>query len=148
MIGKSVYALTKDQSGTLFAATDQGVFQITPGPIKPFSIKATVSGTAAKPTLSAQINADSEDASLSGNLYVAAANDRYAFMLGPKGWTAFDPLSPAAYAPVTLGSHTIPILDGKLDVSAYKGMKIFAGYGRSPADLIQNQKYKQIYTVQ
>ncbi|MDK2124155.1 beta propeller repeat protein [Parachitinimonas caeni] len=148
LTGKTVYSLTKNESGTLFAATDQGVFQIAPSPLKPFSIEATVGGSASKPTLTAQVSADSEDASQSGNLYVAAANDRYAFMLGPKGWTAFDPLNPAAYAPVTLGSHTIPILDGKLDVSAYKGMKIYAGYGRSPADLIQNQKYKHIYTVQ
>ncbi len=146
----AIRRLVSDKKGNLFAGTENGVFQIRPSKrtTTPFTAQAKASGPTTSPTLAAELTVDSDDAGQPGYLYIGAALGANLYMLSPTGWLPFDPLNPVAYSAVTLGTHSVPVLDGKLNLTPYKGMTLFAGYGRNAADLITHQKYKPIYTVQ
>lgn len=121
-------------------------------PLLPWSISSTSGGTAQKPVVSATVNVAQADVGKTGNLYVAAIlKDGSSLYLNSAGaWVTGGTTAPAFAPNVILGSHTLKILDGSLDVTALKlsGTVIYAGYGLTQYDLITNSKYKSVYIVQ
>ena len=100
--------------------------------------------------LSATIQVSSADIGRTGNLYIAALlPDNQLFELTPSGWISFDGSTVLPFVSnIALGTQAVAILNGSMDVSAFIGTSIFAGYGMNSADLLNNHKYALIYTIQ
>ncbi|MDK2124156.1 hypothetical protein [Parachitinimonas caeni] len=150
----NVNSLLIDKKGTLYALSSSkinfthNIYSNHSANNAEFEIKSAVDGTGTNPVLAANIKVGERDEGMPGFLYIVASYGSELIQLSAAGWIPLKGNELIPYMSVTLGSHALSLLNGDLDVSAYKGMKIYAGYGRSPADLIQNQKYKHIYTVQ
>jgi hypothetical protein len=112
------------------------------------SIQPTIAGSASSLTLSASITVASADKGKAGSLYVAALwpTNGQVYSLTANGWQAVPGLALQPYSSVTLGSHTVAITS-QLNVSALKGLRIYAGYGTDLNDLITGSKYALLYTV-
>ena len=99
-------------------------------------------------TLSATVTIAAGDVGKAGSFYVAAlyndswyANNGSAWALWPGGaLPAFSTSS--AFA----SSHALPILQNA-NVVGLKGVQIYAGYGTSLDDMLNNTKYGLVYNV-
>lgn len=146
-----VNALAVDPNNTIYAGTiGGGVFQYTPSAVAapPFSISAAASGGNTALKLIATIKVADADISKTGNLYVVAYLPNGAiYAMSNIGWVPINLSAIQAAATLTLGTHVLTVLDGKVDVSALKGTVFFAGYGVDTNDLLVNKKYAPIYTI-
>jgi hypothetical protein len=110
----------------------------------------TVNGTASNLNLAVTINASTIDVGLDGNLFVAAflpSGEIYLLGSNTNQWVKYLGSDIQSYGRVILGTHTIQVANGTLDVSSLIGTKIVAGYGLDRSDLINNVKYLEVYTV-
>lgn len=114
----------------------------------PYTITGTTSGTIANRSLVANITVDPADQGKSGNIYILAALPYGMGVLAltqSAGWQQIvSPSQTPAYATVTLGTHTIPVLDGKVDLSSVPGIRFFAIYTLAQQDLLKDGKGQQI----
>jgi hypothetical protein len=113
------------------------------------AISASASGTLQNLALSVNLQVDAATTGTLGNLYVVAyvpaANAYYA--LTPTGWSPLaTDIQPYAQG-VVLGTHSIPVLTGDLDLRGLGGALIYVGYGTSTNDLLNNKKYGLAYTL-
>ncbi len=117
---------------------------------------AGVSGAITAQTLTAAINVPSTDMGKAGQLYVAAIVGGQLFLLDPsRGWVAFAAGQPLpVFASVTLGQHSLPIVGSPSNLTPYKGLDIYVGYGvgGSPTEadnsLFAAKTFAKVYTVQ
>lgn len=135
-------------NGSVYATTlAGGIFQYTP-PAMPFSLSASASGGNAALKLSAQLTVAPADVGRSGNLYVVAVlANGMVYQLSSQGWLAFSQMPLVPYATTTLGSHTLNVLSGTIDVSSLKGAVLYAGYGSDADDMLSNKKYAAFYVI-
>ncbi|MDK2126676.1 hypothetical protein [Parachitinimonas caeni] len=143
--------MAADAKGNVYVATDNGVYQITsrnPQAAKSFTVKTEVENPVSTPKVTANLAINAADVGKPGYLYVGAVVGGNAYLKGPSGWAPLNAASPLAYSAVTLGTHSIPVLDGTLNIAPYKGAQLFVGYGLSADDMMLNQRYQPIYTVQ
>lgn len=114
----------------------------------PYTITGTTSGTIVNRSLTANITVDPADLGKSGNLYILAAlpyGMGVLALIQNKGWQQVTSASQIpVYATVTLGTHTIPVLDGKVDLSSLPGIRFFAVYTLAQQDLLKDGKGQQI----
>jgi hypothetical protein len=114
----------------------------------PYIVTGTTSGTIANRSLVANITVDPADLGKSGNLYILAALPYGMGVLAltqSKGWQQItSPSQIPVYAAVTLGNHTVPVLDGKVDLSSVPGIRFFAIYTLAQQDLFKDGKGEQI----
>lgn len=141
--------LTLRQGGSRLSDSG-GVLQYPQTGGTPFQISGTASGGNTALKLSATIRVASTDVGKSGNLYIAAVlpGNKIFLLTGTGGWVSYAGGGVQPHSRVTLGTHTVNILDGTIDISGVKGAVLLAGYGVDQSDLLGGQKYSVIYTVQ
>lgn len=112
-----------------------------------FSFLGVASGGSAALNLTAHVVVAGADIGKSGQLFVAAALPTgQIYVLTASGWAQFTgTLTP--YASAALGSHSIPILNGSVDVSSLAGTQMVAGYGTDATDMLNNQKFSYVYKI-
>lgn len=96
----------------------------------------------------ASIQVAAADTGRTGGLYVAAIVPEAGFFaLSPQGWVRVEGLNiPTVADAIPLGSHMVPVL-AAADVSALRGTQVFAGYGVSLGDMLDNGKFGLIYAI-
>lgn len=141
--------ITVSDDGTVYVATpDNGIHQYTP-PLPSAAITARATANNSALQLTANVTVASVDVGQPGNLYLAVyLADGSLYQLTSLGWRAYQPPDLVPYLSTRLGKHTISLLDGSLDVSAFKGASFYAGYGSDTADMLKRGNYAQIYTIQ
>lgn len=153
-LGWTVMALTTDTRGNLNIGTaGGGVFQTN---VEAFTISGTSSGTSSTLiNLTADISVAYNDLGKSGYLFVHAKHPTLGeFLLGPNGWVSTNVSATSlenliAHSTVTLGTHSITVMSiTPFDLVVLKGTVISAGYGTSAADVLNQQTYDVIYTIQ
>ncbi|WP_284618171.1 hypothetical protein [Aquabacterium humicola] len=112
-----------------------------------FSAWAEASGPRHRTTLALHLQAGTADVGRSGQLYVAALlPDGRWLGFTAAGWVPVTGAAFPAYQQVTLGTHTVALLQ-LADLRAYDGTQLFAGYGSSVDDLLARQAYARVHTV-
>uniref|UniRef100_UPI0035B1F318 hypothetical protein n=1 Tax=Chitinimonas sp. TaxID=1934313 RepID=UPI0035B1F318 len=119
-----------------------------------FTTSLKPSGVLTKQTLTASLTPSSGDLGQSGCMFFGALVGGTTFYLvDSTGWAPLNPASPIAYRISPLASTQARLVD-KLDLSGLIGTPIYAGYGRGMTtsacftDMMQNQRYKQVYIIQ
>lgn len=112
-----------------------------------FSAWADAQGPRHLTSLSLSLQAGTEDLGQAGEVFVAAAlPDGRLFALTGSGWQAVSQGAVPAYQAVTLGRHTLNVLQ-QADLTSLAGTQVYAGYGRNLADMLARQAYSRVYTV-
>lgn len=83
------------------------------------------------------------------NYYVCAIPNSTIYCLDSQGnWQPWSDTPVAAMTTVAKTEYTsVPVLSSRTDVSRYFGTTIYAGYGTDIADVMNNQRYKKIFTI-
>lgn len=116
----------------------------------PASYTASAAGSLKARTLSVTIQSATAQAGQTTNLYLLAfiPSLQWYFFLTPSGWQQVTSIVAAPpYSSVTLGSHTIKVLDGSFDVTSLIGTQIYAGYGSSLTHMATSGTYGLAYTI-
>ncbi|MFC4160947.1 outer membrane protein assembly factor BamB family protein [Chitinimonas lacunae] len=126
-------------------------FDITAGsvvtPNNPFNATAQVSGTANNLTLSVLVSPSSAAANKMGRIYIATEYQGAWSAYNGQSWVPWN--GTQALASVFTGQllpKTIPVFRGN-DLSATRGMNVYAGMGVSFEDMLARGDYKLVYTV-
>lgn len=84
------------------------------------------------------------------NYYVCAVSDSTIYCLDSQGnWQPWSDTPVVAMTAVARTEYTsVPVLNSRTDVSRYLGTTIYAGYGTDISDVMNNQRYKKVYTIQ
>ncbi len=109
------------------------------------TISSQISGPLSARALTANITVAPADQGKTGQLFIIAVLPNHRDLLTltkDHGWQAATlvPLKLLPYETTTLGSHSIPVLDGKSDLTAAAGVRIYAGYGSNVQDMLANDK--------
>ena len=114
-------------------------------------ITGTSGGGLSNHTLVAEISAAQDDLGKAGQLYILTIlpNANGVLALSPsKGWQFVTSTTQIpAYASVTLAKHSIPVLDGSVDLAAVPGIRFFAAYALAGKDLLTTGKITEIDQV-
>jgi len=120
----------------------------------PFSASVTATGAISLQTLSANVTPSSSDVGVAGCVFIAAIlPGNTIFVLTPSGFTPFNPANPGTYSSGALAVTNIPIVNSA-DLTALRGISLFAGYGRGTtgaaclSDMLGNNTIKVAYTIQ
>lgn len=110
---------------------------------------ASPSGPLTARVLTATVQAASADVNRSRQVFVAAILGSQIFFRTAAGWQLWTGGSFPAYFSGALPSQmTIPVLDGSLDVSGVVGAQVYVGYGTDGLEMLANNRYAGVYTVQ
>lgn len=112
-----------------------------------YDFTGTASGAASALNLKAFVQVATLDQGKAGNFYVGRLKDNQWSLYNGSAWVPYGGGAIPPYATAPLASRTIQIFNGD-NVQALSGAQIYVGYGLSDADLLGNQKYKDIYDVQ
>lgn len=110
-----------------------------------FTIASQISGPLSARALTANITVAATDQGKTGQLFIIAALPNHrdlATLTKDHGWqvASLAPLKLLPYETTTLGSHTVPVFDGKNDLTTTSGVRIYAGYGSNFQDMLDNDK--------
>lgn len=127
------------------------LFALAAGPAWAGTIVAQSSTAVPRPSLAVRVQPDAGEIGQPLNFYVGALFQGLIFIksadAGWRVWTPGMPI-PAFQSATGAASHTINVLDGSLDVSAYAGAKVYVGYGRTEAEMLSTPDHLQrVYTV-
>jgi hypothetical protein len=110
-------------------------------------ISGSASGSNQQLVLNAQLEPATADNGKNGNIYVGARyNERWHFMTA-NGWQPWSSGDLPVFRSTLLIRQTLPILDGRQDVSSLVGSEIYVGYGSDQQDMQSFGKYNRIYTI-
>jgi len=142
--------ITLDAQGNLLLADagNQVVRKITLNP--PLQVSVTANGSDSNLQLTASLVFAGSDAGKTENLYVAAKTLNGAiYFKTPAGWQPYDyQTAQPLFGNTVLGTNSLVLLDGSLDVSTLVGTTLFVGYGADTADLFSPNHFQQVYTIQ
>lgn len=120
----------------------------------PFSATVTASGAITSQTLAATVTPSSADLGSAGCVFLAALlPGNTIFVLAPSGFVPFNQANPGAFSSGALAATSVPII-ANADLSALRGISLFAGYGRGAtnaaclSDMLGNGTIKAAYTIQ
>lgn len=109
---------------------------------------ANTTGTSRNLSVTANINVANNHAGRTGNIYVAALYQGAVFFNNGSGWVGWNGGTFPVYASnVSLSDRGLNVLSN-MDVSSFGGADILVGYGRDQTDMINNQAYNIVHTVQ
>lgn len=109
-------------------------------------ITGSASGANSGLTLTATITVAAADAGQSGAYYVAALYQNSWYVNNGTTWVSWNGGALPVYASGTLADRSI-VVTNNLDVSTLAGTQLYAGYGRTEGDMLQNGKYGLVYTI-
>jgi hypothetical protein len=66
--------------------------------------------------------------------------------LTSNGWQGVGAGGVPAYQNVTLGQHTVPLVN-QADLQTLSGTAIFAGYGTDLQDMVSRQAFSRVYVI-
>lgn len=112
-----------------------------------FGFVGVTSGTPWNLTLAASIQVATADSGRNGAYYIGRLHHGQWSMHNGSGWVPYDggPIPP--YASGTLFTQSFPVFNDE-NLSAQSGMQVYAGYGLSSEDMLNNRKYGLIYSVE
>ncbi len=114
-------------------------------------IVADPPGPMPKPTLTVRVQPDATEIGQPLKFYIGAVFQGQVFIkTTDSGWRLWAPGSPIPSIRSETGSssHSISVLDGSLDLTAFSGAKVYVGYGRSEAEMLGAAGHlQQVYTV-
>jgi photosystem II stability/assembly factor-like uncharacterized protein len=148
----SIYALVTDSTDTIFAATEYGLYtfgKATPN-ISQALMDAITTGTSKNLTLSARITPKSVDIGKPVKIYLAFLLPGLGAVLS-NGTQYIAPTGAALPVHQTLTATAtidVGIFLSPLDLSGFPGTQVIVGYGTTEAEMLTNQQFKIIYTVQ
>lgn len=109
---------------------------------------ASTEGTNQNLSLTANINVAGNLINQTGSIWVAALWNGAVFFNTGTGWVAYAGGPYPAYASnVPLADRGISVISG-LDVSSLTGAIVIVGYGTTQQEMLDNQQYNIVYTVQ
>ena len=111
-----------------------------------FSMSGLASGDRSSLNLSAAIQVAISDVGKPGSFFVAALWNGQLWVHNGTTWSPYVTGAIPPFASDRLGSRTIRILTST-NVSTLTGTQIYAGYGASADDMLNNGKYRRIYVV-
>ncbi len=115
-----------------------------------FSVTATNTGSAAVPELRCDVVVASNDTGATGEIYVAAEIGNTVYFNNGSDWVAVaNPAAtgfPAFYRGTLGATHRLTLLSG-VNTSAVGKARLYVGYGRDNQDMIANQRFDHIYTL-
>jgi protocatechuate 3,4-dioxygenase beta subunit len=114
-----------------------------------FAVTTANQGTATVPALVSQMTVASGDVGSIGEIYVAAdVAGRWYFNNGSFWVRVQDPRAgfPAFHRGTLGATHTLNVLSG-MDTSALGRINLYAGYGADNLDMLQNQRYRFLYSL-
>ena len=120
------------------------VMPIAAAPLPQFY--ATASGGTAQLNLSATLLVADADVGKLGNSYVAFYFNQQWFFYDGAQWLLYTGGTAPVYATAPLVSQTIEIVRAA-DMRPLVGGQLITGYGTSEADMLQNAKFRVVYTV-
>lgn len=112
-----------------------------------FSFTATNSGTSASLSLTANVQVATVDAGRNGSIYVGRLQNGQWFLYNGSAWVSYTGGSIPPYFTGSLATTQIPLYNAQ-NVQSMSGAQIFAGYGFDQNDMLNNQKYGLVFTVQ
>ena len=107
---------------------------------------ATASGGTAQLNLTATILVADADVGKLGNSYVAFILNQQVYFNNGSQWLPYTGGTAPAYSTAPLASQTIEIVRG-VDMRPLVGGQLITGYGTSESDMLQNSKFRLVYTV-
>lgn len=112
------------------------------------TISVRSSGGASNLTLSADLSIASGDIGRSGSYYLVALFQGQLFANNGSTWASATPAQLPSFATVTAlpTLYSMAILQAT-NVSALSGATIYTGYGTSLSDMLNNSKFRLVYTV-
>lgn len=112
-----------------------------------WQISGSASGSNQRLILNAQLEPSTADKGKSGNIYVGVRyNDLWHFLTS-NGWQLWSGGELPVFRSTLLSPQTLPILDGREDVSSLVGSEIYIGYGNDLQDMQSLGKYNRVYTI-
>ncbi len=143
--------LTTNADGSYFGEVALGLAGVpVAAQVRTFAVTVSKSGTATVPVITADVAIASADTGASGEIYVAAevAGSWY-FNNGTSWQLIANPATagfPAFYRGVLGTSHHLTLLSG-IDISKFGKINLYAGYGIDNLNMLQNQRYKLVATL-
>jgi len=112
-----------------------------------WQISGRADGTAEAMTLVADVLPASLDDGNSGAFYVGAQlPDGSLYLNNGQTWVPYTGSTIPAHSTGTLAQRSFPVFVG-LDVRGLSGTQVLVGYGTDASDLVNNGKYRSVYTV-
>ena len=115
------------------------------------SISADSPGAMPRPTLTVRVQPDAAEIGQLLKFYVGAVFQGQVFIKSANaGWQLWVQGSPITVYRTEAGaaSHTINVLDGSIDLSAFSGAKLYVGYGRTEAEMLGTAGHLQrVHTI-
>jgi protocatechuate 3,4-dioxygenase beta subunit len=122
----------------------------TEATFRSFSAVATNTGSASVPELRCDLVVASNDTGATGEIYVAAEIGDAVFFNNGSEWVAVSNPAisgfPAFYRGTLGATHRLTLLSG-VNTSAVGRARLYVGYGRDNQDMIANQRFDHIYTL-
>lgn len=107
---------------------------------------ATADGGTAQLNLSASTLVADADLGKPGSSYVAFNFNQQWYFHNGSGWSLYTGGTAPVYSTAPLASQTIEIVRGA-DMRPLVGGQLYTGYGTSETDMVQNTKFRMVYTV-
>lgn len=111
-----------------------------------FSATASATGSAASLDLKVRLTVAQADQGKTGNIYIAAVLGGKLYLLNRGYWQAWSGGALPIWQTATLSSMEAVLLAGA-DIRPAAGAQIYVGYGTNEADMLNNAKYRLVYTV-
>lgn len=112
-----------------------------------FDFTGSASGSSSGLTLTANAQVATVDAGKNGNFYVGRLLNNQWTLHNGSGWVAYSGGSLPAFAGGVLSSRQIQVFNNE-NVQSLAGTQIYVGYGLNDSDLLSNNKYKLVHTIQ
>ena len=122
-------------------------FVDSPAQAADWQISGSASGSNQRLILNAQLEPATADNGKSGNIYVGVRYNELWHFLTSNGWQLWSGGELPVFRSTLLSPQTLPILDGREDVSSLVGSEIYVGYGNDLLDMQSLGKYNRIYTI-
>lgn len=129
--------------GSSYLVASPGIAINHPGTAQ---ILGSTSGTSTALSLTAQLTIAQADAGASGYYYLFAYLAGQWFVNNGTTWNAWTGGTVPTYASGSLTDRSIAVLNG-FNMTGLSGLTVYAGYGKTLEDMLQNTKYAAIYTA-
>lgn len=112
-----------------------------------FDFTGSASGSASGLSLTANVQVATADAGKAGYIYVGRLMNNHWSLNSGGGWVAYNGGAVPIYTSGMLSSRQMQVFNNE-NVQNQVGAQIYVGYGLNEADMLFNNKYKLVHTIQ